>query len=197
MKNIELKVKIDDFKEIKSLLKKMEARHVGEMYQKDTYFNCKNGRLKIRNINNKRFELILYKRPDKINEKISDYEIFPIKPEEIDSVQSSMNKRFGERIIIEKIRDLWIFRNTRIHLDEVASLGSFLELETVVENRDFKKMKTEFNKVFDLLDLEYFKKYSNSYSDLLSEKSKTNFKKFVKFDQSILVELFTHASKPA
>jgi len=181
MKNIELKVKIDNFRMMKSLLKKIKAKHIGEMYQRDTYFNCKNGRLKIRNIDHKKFELISYNRPNKINEKISTYEIFSINPEEINSVQSSMNRKFGERVIVEKRRDLWIYKNTRVHLDKVIKLGKFLELETAI-GKNLKSAKAEFKKLFDLLNLKKYKKQEYSYSDLLLEKSKINFKKNVKFD---------------
>ena len=197
MKNIELKISIKDFDEINSLLKKTKAKHIGEMHQIDTYYCCENNRLKIRNINNKEYVLISYKRPDKINDKISNYEMFSINPEEINSVQSSMERRFEQLVVVEKNRDLWIWKDTRIHLDTVSRLGNFLEIETIIGDRDLKSAKEEFNNIFKLLGLKNYKKFSNSYSDLLSEKLKTNSGKAVKFDQSVLIELFTRASKPA
>jgi len=196
MKNIELKISINDFSEIIPLLRKAKAKHVGEMHQIDTYYCCRNKRLKIRNIDNKEYALISYKRPDRANGKVSNYEMFDISPKEINSVRSSMERKFKQGVIVEKNRDLWIWKNTRIHLDIVSRLGNFLEIETIVDNRVFKSAKKEFNDIFKLLDLKKYKKISNSYSDLLSEKSKIIPRKAVKFDQSVLVELFTHASRP-
>ena len=38
--------------------------------------------------------------------------------------------------MVEKTRRLFIWRHTRIHLDEVKGLGVFLELETVAKEID-------------------------------------------------------------
>jgi len=197
MKNIELKISVKDFNEINFLLKKIKAKHASEMYQRDIYYCCKNKRLKIRNINDKEYMLISYKRLDKASSKISDYEIFDINPEEINSVRSLMEKKFKQQIVVEKNRDLWLWGTTRIHLDTVSMLGNFIEIETIMGNRDLKSAKEEFNNIFDLLGLKNHKKIKGSYSDLLLEKLKTKPEKTVKFDQSVLVELFTRASKPA
>lgn len=169
MKNIELKIFVDDFNEIKKLLKRIRARHIGEMFQKDTYYKCEAGRMKIRSIDNKKFELIFYKRPNKANGKISNYEIFNIKPNQVDCIRSLMEKCFKKQVVVEKKRDLWIYKKTRVHLDRVAKLGNFLELETVA-GKSLKNAKTEFKKLFDLLNLKKYKKYTHSYSDLLLKK---------------------------
>lgn len=169
MKNVELKISVNGFSGISSLLRKAKARHVGETHQIDIYYYYENKRLKIRNINNKKFELILYKRPNITNVKISDYEVFSIKPSQVDCFRLLMEKIFKEHIVVEKSRDLWIYKKTRIHLDKVAKLGNFLELETVV-NKDLKSAKKEFEKIFNLLNLKKYKKYAHSYSDLLLRK---------------------------
>ena len=58
MKNIELKIKVNDFRRTEKRLKRLGAKYCGALNQKDTYFNCAEGRLKIRETNNKNFELI-------------------------------------------------------------------------------------------------------------------------------------------
>lgn len=169
MKNIELKISVKDFSGIRSLLKRVKAKHIDEMCQIDTYYHYGDKRLKIRNIDNKKFELILYKRFGKANAKISNYEIFDIKPNQFDCFKYLIEKILERRIVVKKERDLWIYKNTRIHLDRVVKLGNFLELETVIGN-DLKSAKTEFKKIFDLLNLKKYKKYAYSYSDLLLNK---------------------------
>lgn len=188
MKNIELKISINNFNKVVPLLKKIKARRINKLYQKDIYYHCKNGRLKIRIINNKKFELIFYKRPDRLDKKISNYQIFNIKPRQVNFVKSILDKKFGEQIIVEKKRELWIYDHTRIHIDKVLGLGNFLELETVIKNINIKKAEKEFGKVINLLNLKKDKKYSKSYSDLLLQDSKTSQTKLEKFTPLILTK---------
>lgn len=166
MKNIETKLFIRRFSEVDYLLKNIKAEHIGKMRQKDIYYNCGLDRLKLRIINRNRFELIFYKRPNKTSARISDYKIFNIKPSQVKCFKSLIGTCFRKQVVVEKIRDLWIFRNTRIHLDKVIGLGSFLELETVVK-KNLKSAKSEFKKIFNLLNLDNYKQCAISYSDLL------------------------------
>lgn len=77
-------------------------------------------------------------------------------------------KEFGEKVVIKKERTLWIYKNTRIHLDKVKKLGKFLELETVVRNADLNQAREEYNEVVRLLNLSNYKRHDKSYSDLLA-----------------------------
>lgn len=168
MKNIELKLLIGNFNKIITNLKKIGARHVGRFRQTDAYYNCQAGRLKLREINNKNFELIFYKRPDINNSKISYYQILDINKKQMKIVKSILTDVLGVNNVIKKIRDLWIYKNTRIHLDKVEKFGKFLELETVVDD-DIKKARAEHKKIINLLNLLGYKKYAKSYSDLFVE----------------------------
>ena len=58
VKNIEIKVKVPNHKLVFKLLKNNKAKKIGILNQVDTYFNCPNGRLKLREINSKNYELI-------------------------------------------------------------------------------------------------------------------------------------------
>ena len=167
MKNIELKIKVNNFIEIEKLLKILGAKYKGTLSQKDTYFNCIKGRLKIREINNKNFEIIFYDRPDKSINKLSSYFVMPIKRDKFKEIKSILKLSMGIKVIVSKKRNLWLFENTRIHLDSVNKLGKFLELETVLEKISEQKGKKEYMEIYNLLKLDKFEKISLSYSDLL------------------------------
>lgn len=168
MKNIELKVEVDNFNGLVGALKSNKARYEGVLRQIDTYYNCKTGRLKLREINNKEFELIFYDRPDKNGSKISEYQILKIEKKQLQGTKAILKAALGEKVIMRKRRELWLYEHTRIHLDIVNKLGKFLELETVVENINLRQAKKEHDDVIKFLGLGQFEKYNKSYSDLLS-----------------------------
>lgn len=127
-----MKAKVGDFIKIKGLLKKNGARFKGILRQKDVYFRCKSGRLKIREINNKEFNLIYYNRPNKLGSKISDCLI--VKVDKINglALEKICTTIFDETAIVQKEQSLWLYKHTRIHFDKVCGLGNFVELETVI-----------------------------------------------------------------
>ncbi len=166
MKNIELKIGISNFRNIEKLLKRIGAKEEGLLVQKDTYYNSKNNRLKIREINGNEFQLIGYNRPDKESEKMCDYSLLNLDKKQATSLKKILKDSFGEKVVVKKKRNLWIYKNTRIHLDTVGNLGRFLELETVVRE-GVNNARKEYKEVVDLLELDGYKKYKKSYSDLL------------------------------
>ena len=78
----------------------------------------------------------------------------------------------GMLVIVEKTRELYLHDNVRIHLDQVAGLGAFLEFEAVLTSsaeaerghRQVRRLATEFS----LRDEDLVAK---SYSDLLLAQS--------------------------
>lgn len=164
MKNIEIKLGIKNFEDVVLLLNKIGAHREGILKQKDTYFNCDNGRLKLREINNKFFELIRYSRPNRSSSKLSNYEVEKLTKEQIQTKKIELGSVLA---VVEKERKLWIAGHTRIHLDSVKELGNFLELETAVSGISFKKAQEEHKQVIKNLGLNKYKKYPNSYSDMI------------------------------
>jgi len=167
MKNIEIKIKVNNFREIEKLLKLMGAKYHGVLKQKDTYFNCAKGRLKTREINNKKFELIFYQRPDGLMTKLSSYSILTLDKARLNQLKNILSLSMGIKAVVVKSRKLWIYKNTRIHLDSVDKLGKFLELETVLVKITKSAGKKEYLEVYNLLQLKKFTKIDESYSDLL------------------------------
>jgi adenylate cyclase class IV len=74
-------------------------------------------------------ELISYRRADRDGPKVSNYRIVPLV--DADATAAALEDALGIRVVVEKVRRLLMWRNVRIHLDSVADLGTFVELEAV------------------------------------------------------------------
>jgi len=164
-KNLEIKVKLSSHEEIKSILKKNKIYIEELLLQKDIYYLVEKGILKLR-IENDKQTLIFYDRNEKSKKRWSDYHLLEIN--ETDA--NRYLKRFLNVLtIVNKKRELYIYKNTRIHLDTVKGLGCFLELETRVIN-GLKDAEKRFAFMMDLLMLREKKEIRASYKDLLLAK---------------------------
>ena len=166
--NLELKVKLNTHKEVKKLLKEIEADFVKTLNQKDIYYNIKDGLLKLR-IENGKQSIIKYLRNEKGRDRFSDFEVLHFSTGD---AEMFFKELFKIETIVEKKRKLYLYDNTRIHLDEVEGLGIFLELETLVINgkADAKK---RFKKIIGLLALDKYSEIRKSYRDLMLENKKS------------------------
>lgn len=166
-RNLEIKVKLDSHREIKSILDKNKIKLNEILHQKDIYYKVSSGLLKLR-IENGKQTLIFYQRNEKSKKRWSDYFLLNINSNDADKFFD----KFLERVIeVKKVRELYLFNNTRVHLDKVEKLGYFLELETRVVNglRDAEK---RFSYLFDLLELKRYPELRNTYRNLLLEEKK-------------------------
>lgn len=171
MKNIELKVKVKELGSVLRLLPEIRAKKAARLLQVDTYFKIRTGaRLKTREINRNRFELIYYKRPDLKISKLSVYQVVVLNSQNIREVKSLLTVLFGVLVIVKKERNFWMYKHTRVYLDKVMGLGNFVELETVIKNIKYEDAVKEHKEVIRLLRLDKYKKIPVSYSDLLLKK---------------------------
>lgn len=161
--NLELKIKINSVDEILTKIKSNKIEHKNTLVQKDIYYNNENGLLKLRKVN-KDFELIKYNRNEKKGERWSNYSVIKMSGE---NVEDFLNELFVVETIVEKVRELYLYKNTRIHLDNVKHLGIFLELETVVNEISKEEAINEFEEVKSFLDLKFKKQIKKSYRDLI------------------------------
>jgi predicted adenylyl cyclase CyaB len=65
------------------------------------------------------------------------------------------------------VRHLFLHRHTRIHLDEVEGLGSFVELETVVTEQSDEEAHEELRQVAEALELAPEDRAAEPYVELL------------------------------
>ncbi len=168
MKNIEIKIKVDSHDSFISALSGIGAKQKGMLRQVDSYFFVKDGRLKLREINKKDLELIYYERPNDKKSKVSTYEIIKLSAGDAQKIKTILRRTLGIKAAVEKKRDLWIYKNTRIHLDTVKRLGKYVELETVADGISDKDAVSEHAQVSEMLNISKFEICGNSYSDMLS-----------------------------
>ncbi len=161
-KNLELKIKINSDNGIKKKLKGL-CKFVGVLNQKDVYYKIDAGLLKLR-IQNGEYFLIKYLRDETSQKRWSNYEILEISSNNAESFLSSI---FEVETIVEKERKLYMYNNTRIHIDTVKNLGLFIELETVIEKITEEEGEKEFSEVVEFLNLDLDKQLKTSYRNLL------------------------------
>jgi predicted adenylyl cyclase CyaB len=167
-RNLEIKLEISPDSDLKSKILKNGGQYTETLHQKDTYYVYSNGLLKLR-VQNGTFQLIKYIRNEDFGNRWSDYSILEIKGNKIEDYLMEI---FQIDIIVEKTRDLYIYKNTRIHLDDVQHLGRFIELETVTNNISETSAIYEFNEIISFLKLNKEEEIRNSYRDLLKKKIK-------------------------
>ena len=102
------------------------------IHQDDTFFAVPQGRMKLRVFGDGSGELIHYQRLDHDGPKLSDYVLVPIHAP--DPLRLALTRACGQIGRVRKHRTLLLAGQTRIHLDEVEGLGSFLELEVVLHD---------------------------------------------------------------
>jgi predicted adenylyl cyclase CyaB len=169
MKNIEIKYRSSQLQEIKKFLSSLpDVRQIKTVIQTDIYYQTRQGRLKLRIPSSGKAELIYYEREDRSEVRESNFQLLPV--EDPDLLNNLLHQALGVSVTVKKQRTLLMFRNVRIHLDQVENLGDFLEFESVIDTditeehaaknlQDVQQMLAPFTLV----------PLSGSYADLLIE----------------------------
>ena len=131
-RNVEVKARVADLVDVEARARTIAKQGPFEVEQSDTFFACPNGRLKLREFTPTRGELIFYDRPDVVGPKLSHYVIVPTSSPH--TMRDALSRALSVVGQVRKRRRLYLTANTRIHLDEVDGLGSFLELEVVLSD---------------------------------------------------------------
>ena len=161
---VEIKAKVEDLAQVRERLRELGARHLGTFRQIDTYFEVPEGRLKLRETSGERLaELVYYEREDVPGPKKSN--VYIVRLEKPRAFKEVLCKVLRMKVVVKKIREVYIYRGTRIHLDRVEGLGAFIEFEKktldVEGDREFLK------ELMSELALDPSSLISLSYSDLL------------------------------
>lgn len=102
------------------------------LIQRDTYFHAPHGRLKLREEEGVMAHLIAYERPDHIGQRESRYRIIHV--DQVDELRVALSNALGIKVVVAKKRCLFLWKEVRIHLDEVEGLGNFIEFEAVASD---------------------------------------------------------------
>ena len=130
-RNLEIKARLLDYGAARRQIQQIATERIGHQVQTDTYFHCRQGRLKLREITGRQAQLIWYDRPDTAEPKASRYHLAEIHDPE--TVKAALGAGVGVRCTVKKRREIFLYRHVRIHLDQVYQLGDFLELEAVMQ----------------------------------------------------------------
>ena len=129
--NVEIKSRVRNPEALLARVREVAGESCEIIEQEDTFFYTHNGRLKLRILSPDCGQLIHYEREDERGPKSSYYLI----SETADpaSLKALLAASLGVRGVVRKTRRLYMIGRTRVHLDEVDGLGSFAELEIVLE----------------------------------------------------------------
>ena len=167
-RNLELKCRCPDLASAARAVKSIGAQFRWTTSQTDTYFNARRGRLKLREEGDRVAELIAYARPDRPDARLSEYTIVPVAYAGL--MKTALAGALGVRVVVTKRRTLYCWRHVRIHLDDVAGLGTFVELEAVITSPDEEAESPDLLvRLVGVIGLRDEDRVAGSYSNLLLE----------------------------
>ena len=165
-RNLELKAVYADLDAAAARIGQLGARDGGVEEQIDTYFHAPGGRFKLREIAGEPAVLIGYARPDQAGARMCNYHLAPVP--DAAALKALLSDVLGVRGVVAKRRHIYLWHNVRIHLDEVAVLGSFIEFEAVLtlpaDEAAAPAQLDELCRVFEIAPADHL---ASSYADLL------------------------------
>lgn len=165
-RNIEIKARIASVEALTARAAAIADEGPIEIIQDDTFFQCETGRLKLRAFSEEQGELIFYRRANQHGPKESFY--LRSSTSEPETLRESLSLAYGQAGRVQKHRTLFLVGRTRIHLDRVAGLGHFLELEVVLEEHESSEAGVrEAHEIMAQLGVEPSQLIEGAYVDLL------------------------------
>jgi predicted adenylyl cyclase CyaB len=129
VRNLEAKFRLDDSHKARDRAVVIGYRQRSVLSQRDTFFRCASGKLKLREEDG-RAMLIYYGRRTADALQLSTYEIVEIVDPE--NTRAILAAALGVIAEVRKERTLLMRANVRLHLDRVKELGEFGEIEAVI-----------------------------------------------------------------
>jgi ribonuclease HI len=180
-RNLELKIAVRALDDIKRRAGTLGGKLDSRLTQDDQFYTCADGtRLKLRREvqhlpdgqSRQHAELIRYLREDTATARLSSYERESVADPE--ALHSELAARHGVGVAVRKGREVVLIGRTRLHLDAVAGLGTFVELELVLrEGETPEAARAELEHIIRGLGLYGQPVEPRAYADLLSPPSTT------------------------
>jgi predicted adenylyl cyclase CyaB len=162
MKNLEAKFPLAYHADAEARASAIGYTRRAILHQRDTFFRVAHGKLKLREENGSAV-LIFYHRDESGPLMLSDYEI--VKVADPPRTLRILADALGPLAVVEKVRTLMMRDNVRLHLDQVARLGDFGEIEAVIADADDpEQSRAAVNEILNalgvtpsaLIDVSYF-----------------------------------------
>jgi adenylate cyclase class IV len=167
--NVEIKARAADLAPARAVLAARGARFAGLDHQVDTYFRVASGRLKLRegDIEN---ALIHYERENTAGPKHSKVGLLATTPGS--PLKDMLTAALGIVVVVDKRREIHFLGNVKIHLDEVAGLGTFVEIEAIDDDgtRPLEALRAQCEELMTAFGIRDEDLLAVSYSDLLRGK---------------------------
>lgn len=164
--NAEIKCRITQADRIRQILLQNGAEFKGTDHQIDTYFHASKGRLKLRegNIEN---ALIYYERSDTFDAKLSQVQLYS--SHDVPQLKAILTNACGVKVVVDKQREIYFIDDTKFHIDIVAGLGHFCEIEVIDTTAQIPvpQLQKQCQYYIQLLQLDPADMVATSYSDLL------------------------------
>ena len=168
--NIEIKLIATNLQVVADRIIAIGGKFIQTFEQQDTYFTVPKGRLKLRKQSATSGELIYYERPNVAGMRQSQYIV--AKTAEPDALLEALTAVLPVPGVVKKTRHLYLVGQTRIHLDTVSQLGTFIELEVVLEpNQTADQGAKIADTLMDKLYIASARRVPGSYLDLLVAKT--------------------------
>lgn len=164
--NVEIKARCANPEAARAVLRDRQARFAGVDHQIDTYFRVPEGRLKLRqgNVEN---NLIAYRRPNEAGPKTSEVGLAGVSNG--NELRAVLERALGVLVAVTKSREIYYIDNVKFHIDEVAGLGLFVEIEACGQPGEDARLREQCREYMELFGIRNEDLIEKSYSDLLLE----------------------------
>lgn len=166
-RNVEIKARLAEPAAFRARVEELADEGPTLLEQDDTFFYARRGRLKLRKEAGGS-QLIYYERVNSTGPAESQY--FTESFAEPATIEAMLSVALEVRGTVRKSRRLYRIDQTRVHIDEVLGLGSFVELEVELEAvQETSEGEAVARELMKRLDLREEDMVAESYIDLLEE----------------------------
>ncbi|XP_037078169.1 uncharacterized protein LOC119099169 [Pollicipes pollicipes] len=171
MRNVEIKARVRDASRLRQLAAELSGSAGHKLVMRDTFFSSASGRLKLREQTGAPNQLIFYDRPDTAGPKLSDF-CYAAVGDDVAALRDTLGRALGVRGDVQKTRLLFMVDQTRVHVDSVAGLGDFMELEVKLrEDQTLEQGQAVAEALMKQLEVEPTDLIDCAYVDMLEKQS--------------------------